>query len=566
VDYDESVAPPPEPSTGASSPPLVVGKYELRGRIASGGMATVHLGRLVGLAGFSRTVAIKRLHPHLAQDQEFSAMFLDEARLAARVRHPNVVPVLDVVSAGGEILIVMEYVRGVTLASLVRATMTEGSRPSRDEPTKLPALPLDVASTIITGVLHGLQAAHDAKDDAGHALHIVHRDVSPQNVLVGLDGVARVLDFGVAKAEGRLNTTREGTVKGKLAYMPPEQLRGSVDRRTDVYSAAVVLWEALTLKRLFTGDGEAEILTALLTAEIEPPSRYAAHVPPALDAIVLKALSRSPEQRFASARDMALAVEEVVPPAGATRVAEWVAELSGGALSRRAQDVLELETQAGSFPGSANEASALATRDTHREASTQATTIVADERETAVRTSTPRGKSILLGLGAVALAAGGAFALMRVSSKAREPPSVMVSSSSTPSGAPIAAASTAPSATNETKSGVLRLSIPRGYSVKVDGFAPGSAESHTRWLESDRLELTGPFQRKFLVAVYDERESRVIIQDVYLYDNELDPPALEVKARQGVADKTRNTTAPAGSQGRKVPAAPNPTGELPARF
>ena len=175
-----------------------VGRYVVFDEIAAGGMASVHLGRLMGEVGFSRTVAIKRLHPHLARDAEFAAMFLDEARIAARIRHPNVVAVLDVVHDGSELLLVMDYVQGESLSRLARA-MRPGGIPPR------------IAVTVVTGVLHGLHAAHEATTERGEALDIVHRDVSPQNVLVGIDGVARVFDFGVAKAKSRAQTTQDGT-------------------------------------------------------------------------------------------------------------------------------------------------------------------------------------------------------------------------------------------------------------------------------------------------------------------------------------------------------------------
>src|SRR5258708_3975182 len=198
-------------------------------------MATVHFGTLLGPVGFSRTVAIKRLHEQFAKDPEFVSMFLDEARVAARIRHPNVVQTLDVVATEGQIFLVMEYVQGESLSHLVRATRKRGKK-----------IPPKIVATVLAGALHGLQAAHDAKDEHGAPLGIVHRDVSPHNVLVGVDGVSRVLDFGVAKAAGRLQSTRQGQLKGKVAYMAPEQVRGAaVDRQTDVYSAAVVLWETL---------------------------------------------------------------------------------------------------------------------------------------------------------------------------------------------------------------------------------------------------------------------------------------------------------------------------------
>src|SRR5258708_4915416 len=271
----------------------VIGRYALHGEIASGGMATVHLGRLLGPVGFSRTVAIKRLHAQLAKDPEFVAMFMDEARLAARIVHPNVVPMLDVVALEGELFLVMEYVEGEPLGRLLRAADERGQR-----------VPLRIIATILTGVLHGLHAAHEAKNDRGEPLGIVHRDVSPHNVLVGADGVPRLLDFGIAKAAGRVHTTREGQLKGKLPYMAPEQIRGNPSRLSDVYASGVVLWEALAGRRLFKGD-EAEVLAAVLEDVIEPPSRYAPDVPPALDSLAPRALDRNPSLLLSNAREMA---------------------------------------------------------------------------------------------------------------------------------------------------------------------------------------------------------------------------------------------------------------------
>ena len=196
-----------------SESPLLVDRYAIYDAIASGGMATVHLGRLIGTAGFLRTVAIKRLHSQFAHDADFTAMFLDEARLASRIQHPNVVSTLDVVMNDNELLLVMEYVRGESLSRLIRRARDRGV-----------PLPPRVVVAIMSGALHGLHAAHEAVDEKGALLGLVHRDMSPQNVLVGTDGVARVLDFGVAKAAGRVHTTRDGDIKGKVLYMPPEQL------------------------------------------------------------------------------------------------------------------------------------------------------------------------------------------------------------------------------------------------------------------------------------------------------------------------------------------------------
>lgn len=313
--------------------PRTVGRYILYDELASGGMATVHFGRLSGPVGFSRTVAIKRLHPHFAKDPEFVTMFLDEARLCGRIRHPNVVPTLDVVTTQGEIFIVMEYVSGEALSKLMKVAAE-----------KKCIVPLKVAATIMSSVLHGLHAAHQTKDEHGRELGIVHRDVSPQNILVGADGTARVLDFGVAKAAGRLQTTRDGQLKGKIAYMPPEQLSGApVTKRVDIYAASVVLWEALTGRRLFDGETEAIVLARAIEGNIEPPSKYNPLLDSGVDAVVLRGLARDPEMRFATAREMALALEQTLGLASPSEVGEWVEMISGEELHRRAQTIAAIE-------------------------------------------------------------------------------------------------------------------------------------------------------------------------------------------------------------------------------
>lgn len=321
--------------------PRSVGRYVLYGELASGGMATVHFGRLAGPVGFSRTVAIKRLHPHYAKDPEFVTMFLDEARLCGRIRHPNVVPTLDVVTTQGEIFIVMEYVAGEALSKLLKSAQ------QRNIP-----MPPRVAATIMSSVLHGLHAAHQTKDEHGRELGIVHRDVSPQNILVGADGAARVLDFGVAKAAGRLQTTRDGQLKGKIAYMPPEQLSGApVTKQVDIYAASVVLWEMLTGRRLFDGETEAIVLARAIEGNVELPSNYNRLVEPAVDSVVLRGLSREPTERFTTAREMALAIEQTVGLASPSEVGEWVEAVAGDELQRRAQTIAEIEVAA-LHPGS----------------------------------------------------------------------------------------------------------------------------------------------------------------------------------------------------------------------
>lgn len=291
--------------------------YEVLGEIATGGMATVYLGRLRRSLGFARLVAIKCMHPQFARDPSFVSMFVDEARITARLRHPNVVPTLDIVDRDGQLLIVMEYVEGDTLASILRTVASADAM-----------VPPRVACAIAHDTLLGLHEAHEALDDDGASLGVIHRDVSPQNVMVGLDGMARVLDFGVAKAKSRVHHSECGEIKGKIPYMPPEQLFGEeIDRRVDVYAAGIVLWETLTRRRLFDGPSE-EVLVRRITQEpIAAPSKHAANVPEALDAVVLKALSREPADRFATALEMAEALAEAITLPNRSEIAAWVRKL-----------------------------------------------------------------------------------------------------------------------------------------------------------------------------------------------------------------------------------------------
>jgi len=321
----------------------VLGRYALYEKIASGGMATVHLARLMGAAGFSRTVAIKRLHPHYATEAEFVSMLLDEARLVGRIRHPNVVQTIDVVADGGELFLVMEYVQGESLNKLLGAVAaTEVWAPPR------------IASAVVGDLLQGLHAAHETTGEKGELLGIVHRDVSPHNVVVGVDGVARVLDFGIAKAASRLQTTREGQLKGKLSYMSPEQMLGDeVDARTDVYAASIVLWETLTAQRLFKADSDTELLARVHAGAVEAPSLYMDEAARAglsagtlerLDAIAMKGLARKAADRYSSAGEMAKELEECLPPAPKGQVGEWVKRLAKSALEKRSASLAEIES------------------------------------------------------------------------------------------------------------------------------------------------------------------------------------------------------------------------------
>ncbi len=301
-----------------------LGRYEVLTMLASGGMATVYIARAQGVAGFERLVAIKVLHPHLAHDEEFISMFLDEARLAARIRHPNAVGTLDISDTQGDgYFLVMEYVEGDHVGALLRSAAKGGERIS-----------VPVVARIVMDALAGLNAAHRLTDSSGAPLDLVHRDVSPHNILVGNDGVARITDFGVAKAQVRLSSTRDGQFKGKLSYMAPEQAAsGTADQRSDLFSMGIVLWEALTGRRLFRGENNADVLNKILNPEVPPPSSFDRTLA-SFDGVIARALAREPDDRFQSAEEFLEAIEEAAasiggvatPRAVSREVKRWLGE------------------------------------------------------------------------------------------------------------------------------------------------------------------------------------------------------------------------------------------------
>lgn len=307
-----------------------IGRYRIDSLIAVGGMGSIHLGVLTGAAEFSRLVAIKRLHPQLAEDPLFRVRFIEEARLNARVLHPNVVQLLDVVEAEDELWLIMEYVDGETLHCL-QGEMSAAGR----------LLPLDVVAGVVSGVLEGLHAAHETSDAAGVPLRIVHRDVSPQNIMISRCGQVKIIDFGIAKATAPTAVSTLGRLVGKVSYMSPEQAKGlAVDQRSDVFAAGVVLWEALTGQRLFreAKQSHAAILRDVLRKPVPAPSTYRTQVPTALDAVVLRALARDPSDRFGSAREFAQALQAAIPVAAGSKISAYLtvfcearAELRGAA-------------------------------------------------------------------------------------------------------------------------------------------------------------------------------------------------------------------------------------------
>ena len=295
-----------------------VGRYELLAPFASGGMATIHVGHLSGTGGFDKPVAIKVPNADAASDPQFRAMFLDEARIAARIASPYVVATLDVLEDGPNLYQVMEYVNGPSLSATLKALH------ARDE-----RMPISIALAIIVDMLEGLHAAHEAVDTRGAPLAVVHRDVSPQNVLISDDGIAKLINFGIASASGKLHLTQPGDLKGKASYMAPEQVEArAIDRRVDVYAAGLVLYEVLVGARAFQGADFATTVVKHLLESAPDPRATRADVPAGLAAIVARATERKPHDRYATARAMADALVALpVQRATAREVGAWLIDV-----------------------------------------------------------------------------------------------------------------------------------------------------------------------------------------------------------------------------------------------
>jgi eukaryotic-like serine/threonine-protein kinase len=315
--------------------PARIGSYEPLIRLASGGMASLYIARHAGAGGFERLVVIKRVHRHLLANREFCDMFIDEARISSLIRHSSVVPVIDIAEANAELFLVLEYVESLSLAELLSAAKSGGE-----------LLPPPVVSRIMSDALAGLHAAHEALDMRGVSMHVVHRDVSPHNILVDTHGMSSIIDFGIAKAASQLATTSSGHFKGKFRYMAPEQVKQQpLDRRADVFSAGVVLYEALTGRGLFRGVDEGDTVLSVLVTEIPNPSSIAPGVSAQLDAVAHEALERRRDRRFPTASRFREALEEACPPASTDEVAALVARLGGESLARRRDELQQALTR-----------------------------------------------------------------------------------------------------------------------------------------------------------------------------------------------------------------------------
>jgi len=315
---------PPHPVRGTATAealgamPTRVGRFDVVTQIGAGGMARVYLARTRTMLrygrSFERVVAVKVMHPHLTSDEDFVEMFFHEARLAAMLQHRNVVSVLDVGRDDTLLYAVMEYVEGDTLAAIQNTAAALGR-----------GVPLGVVLRVVLDTLAGLDVAHELRGEDGELLQLVHRDVTPQNILVGIDGVARLSDFGIARARGHLAQTHVGMLKGKLSYMAPEQLEGApLDRRADLFAMGVTLWEALALRRLFPGRYGYDQARRDARAPYRSLLEFTRAVPPELDAICRRALAHDPAERFDSAAEFSEAIERELGDMVATSL-----ELSG---------------------------------------------------------------------------------------------------------------------------------------------------------------------------------------------------------------------------------------------
>jgi serine/threonine-protein kinase len=423
--------------------PERVGRYELLMPIGVGGMATVFLARMEGVGGFEREVALKLMHAHLRLETRFTQDLLHEARIAARIRHPNVVPVIDVGDDPFGAFLVMDYVEGDTIAQLLRLLRAEGR-----------ALPLGLALRIVIDALAGLHAVHEQKDDEGELYGLVHRDFSPQNILVGVDGVTRLTDFGIAKSTNRDLATRTGIVKGKLGYMSPEQARGrALDRRCDVWAAGVVAWELVTGQRLLPPGDDMDRLMQLVNEDRPRARSVRADVPRALDDALAQALARDVNARLGSADELRRLLIEAQAPADPAELAALAAGVLGPKLEdrkRRAQEVSKLRIRMTKLVTAGIESVSLATHSSHEIASAdkrdEPTTPLAQHEATVVQVVEPaprprrRLQNIVVALGAIGLAAFAVERVLATQAPREEPAPREVAVPSEPSLAPQATA------------------------------------------------------------------------------------------------------------------------------
>jgi protein kinase-like protein len=437
------------PLSWPAMPPRRFGKYVLIRKLAEGGMAEIFLAKQLGAEGFERDVVIKCMLDHFTQHREFVSMFLDEARLAARLHHPNIVQIIDLGLEDNRYFICMEYLAGEDLEAVFAATHYQGQ-----------GVPIPIAARIILSVLEGLEFAHGYQEQ-GRPLELVHRDISPSNIFVTYQGTVKVLDFGIAKASSRMTQTQPGFLKGKWGYMSPEQARSEqqLDGRSDLFSLGVTFHELLTTRRVFERDTEIGVLLALMDQPIPPPSTHRPDVPPALDRIVMKALERRREDRYASAAEMRADLEEFLRGTasipGVSQLAQYMQGMFGAADVERKTKIPPL-SELGAHTLVQQQEESLGTARTLVRPSARVTAVGAQELPThesqrlptgpalaavTVPASPPparsTGLSVAMGaLGAVALLALGGGAVWYLMPRAAPPAPVTAVTAPVPSPAP----------------------------------------------------------------------------------------------------------------------------------
>ncbi|MEZ4224364.1 MAG: serine/threonine-protein kinase [Polyangiaceae bacterium] len=488
-----------------------LGRYEILLGIAEGGMARVWAAKQHGQRGFSKVVAIKTILPALASDPDFEAMFLDEARVAAGVHHPNVCEIFDLGEEHGVLYIAMEWVNGESLARIFKPARKDGQRGT--------AMPVDyrVAARIIADAAAGLHSAHQLKGEQGEPLNVVHRDVSPQNILVGVNGTVKVTDFGVAKALGTSHeATAAGQIKGKAAYMAPEQAGGGkLDRRSDVFALGICLYEVTTGARPFSGENQVAVLKALLSGAFAAPRELVPDYPPELEAIVLKAMNINPDARFATADEMRVALEEYLAHSGSivteTQVAELVRARVGSVVDQRSQLIRDRtrnsarSPEASFAPAADGSSSKISNPSASAIRAVQPTTspsgpssvsgptfyptpqpLVVTEKDTTARTAL-----IGIGIGVVVFVLAGA-GIFLLRGRGATPPQAAAATVNQPAAlppAPTASAVAKPVATASAKIKIVALSPKAGVVFELDGKKLDATEPEVDRPASGRVGL-----------------------------------------------------------------------------